>query len=94
MKNDRIRFEFCDDSNVSARSTLIAALIAVVEPDPEYWPYFISDEATIWDVSAETQEVIESRLRAEFGSIVFDLGLPLWRLADSIKAQVPRWMEE
>ena len=54
--------EFYPTDKVDNRKREIQLLINIVEPDPEYQPSFISDEATFLDITAMDSLEIESKL--------------------------------
>jgi hypothetical protein len=73
--------QFAPDAEIQKISTLVEKFFEHVLCDEE--PLFVSDEATIWDVStvATADELIQ-RLQHYYGRVVSveELKLPLWRL--------------
>jgi hypothetical protein len=89
-KNEHLKFD--DDSETKRRSREIEILINVIEPDPELQPYFLSDQATVFEVSAESEEAIRKRMEAYLGApLKFSLRQPLWQVVDEIKKTFPQW---
>lgn len=71
------------DENVQrCKRAVERVLNAVCEPDE--FPWFVSDEATVFDVSMLGEGEILSKLMARFGVPLQlnELKLPLWRLAE------------
>jgi hypothetical protein len=89
-------WQFAPSTESIRRRDAIAALVAVLEPDLENRPSFLSDEATAFEVLAESEDEIRSRLVASLGSAVagVPLGQPLWQLVDELAALVPGWPPE
>ena len=55
-------------------------LINVAEPDPEYQPFIITDEASLLDAVATDKAELECRFATYFGaSLGLDLRAPIWR---------------
>ena len=77
------------------RKREVQLLINVVEPDPDYQPFILTDEASLLDaVLAEPRE-IATRLNTYFGAdLGLDLRTPVWRLVDRIKQLRPGWPDE
>jgi hypothetical protein len=75
------------------RTRELQLLVNIIEPDPLYQPYFLSDEATLFDIGDEGTETIRKRLEAYFGSPLRFRILPgrLWKLVDEIKQLYPGW---
>lgn len=73
---------FASDMNVQRHLTAVERVLRVICDADEY-PWFVSDEATAFDVSMLTDCEIKARVCAEFdcapGDV--DLTLPLWELA-------------
>lgn len=72
--------EFSSDEEVRKIPALIEEFVKNVLDGEE--PFFISDEATIFDVSMASQEEVTKRCSDYYGCPVSsdDLNLPLWRL--------------
>ena len=71
---------FSSDSEMQKVSELTQEFLEHVLHDEE--PLFISDEATIWDVSTSTGEELTKRISDYYGKTLseFDLKQPLWKL--------------
>ena len=78
-----------------ARKREVQLLINVAEPDPEYQPFILTDEASILDGVATNPAEIARRLNTYFGAeLGLDLRTPVWRLVDRIKQLRPGWPDE
>ena len=85
--------DFAPGAETEKRSRAVTALLNVLEPDPEYQPAFISDEASVLDCLAEEEEELRNRLERYFGAAVtHDLRQPVWRLADQLQVSFPDWL--
>ena len=78
--------EFSSNEKMLRIPELSQELLEHVLYDEE--PFFISDEATIWDVSMATQEEIIKRCSEYYGIPVSmeDLKQPLWKLLPQLDA--------
>jgi hypothetical protein len=86
------QFSFAPDGETVKRSREVQLLVNVIEPDPKMQPWFISDEGRVFDICSLQDEEIRGRLAGYFrGPIRADLEVPLWRLADLLKAEFPGW---
>lgn len=79
--------EFSSDTEIRKVPELLDELFVHVLYDEE--PLFVSDEATIWDVSMADPEELLKRISAYYGSPVSieDLKLPLWKLLRQLHDQ-------
>ena len=79
--------EFSPDREIEQLQDLVQELFDHVLYDEE--PIFISDEATIWDVSMSSPEELLDRLSSYYGVTISraDLKLPLWKLLREINAR-------
>ena len=79
--------EFSPDGEIEQLQDLVQELFDHVLYDEE--PIFISDEATIWDISMSSTEVLLQRLSGYYGVTVSraDLKLPLWKLLRETNAR-------
>lgn len=70
------------DRNVQRNLAVVERLLGVV-CDADAQPWFVSDEATVFDVSLETESEIKARICVALGQaeINVDLTRPLWELA-------------
>jgi len=67
----------------------------IAEPDPEYQPFILTDEASLLDAVGTEAEKIMCRLNAYLGvDLALDISLPVWRLVDEIKRLRPGWPDE
>jgi hypothetical protein len=55
-------------------------------------PYFVSDEATLYDIFVGDEEELNDRCEAHYGVRLqaSDFTIPLWRLLDELEAR-RRW---
>jgi len=89
------KIELAKSINSEELSREIQLLINVVEPDPEYQPFFVSDEACFFNITLYDEDVIEKRLRFYFnGDLPADLNTPLWKFAEIVKKKYPNWPDE
>lgn len=74
------------DKNVLLHLEEVERLLRVVCDDDEF-PWFVSDEATLFDVSSASDAELPERLAAALGHAVTtdDLKLPLWQLATRMR---------
>ncbi len=94
MSNDK-QIEYAEDFESKKREREIQLLINVIEPDPEYQPFYISDEATFFDVTVQDESLTKSRLEFYLkGELPAPLLTPLWKFVDLIKKRYPEWPEE
>jgi len=72
--------EFSSDAQITKIPGLLEELFQHVLYDEE--PIFVSDEATIWDVSVSTPDELPGRCSEHFGIPVSveDFKRPLWKL--------------
>ena len=80
---------FSSDIEMQKISKLTQTFIEHVLYDEE--PLFISDEATIWDVSMGTAEELIRRCSQYYGKSVseVDLAQPLWKLIRQLNLPAP-----
>ena len=95
MPNDRRRIEAAGTVESVRRSREIQLLLNVIEPDPEFQAFFVSDEASARDVSGAPHEVVKARLEFYLRrALPVPLSTPLWKLVDAIKAMHPGWPDD
>ncbi len=72
--------EFSSDKEIRKIPRLLDEFLQHVAHD--YEPFFIGDEATIWDVSMDSAEELLRRCSEYYGTPVSmeDLNQPLWKL--------------
>ncbi len=91
-KKKQASFELASSTEIESRQADVDALVAIIEPDPEFRPYFLSDEASVFEVTMDSEEEILARLTARIGKgIDFSLHEPLWRIVDHLNATRPDW---
>jgi hypothetical protein len=76
------------DTQVQARLAQVEEMIRRVCDEDEF-PWFVSDEATIFDVSTLAPDEMLERLASHYGRKVqiTDLTLPIWKLVDQLFAE-------
>jgi hypothetical protein len=88
-------FDIAPATEIERRAREVQFLLNVVELDPEYQPFVLTDEAFLFDAVGHDEDEIRRRLGAYFGDpFAFDLSVPIWRLVDEIRAWRPGWPEE
>lgn len=86
------KIELADQVETKVREREIQLLINIVEPDPQYQPFILTDEASLFDAVGTDEETMKRRLKSYFGSdFDFSLRLPLWKLVDAIKSSYSSW---
>jgi len=85
------KIELADHVETDARQREIQLLINIVEPDPEYQPFILTDEASLFDAVGSDEDTMTQRLKSYFGGFDSPLRLPLWKLVDAIKTHHPGW---
>jgi hypothetical protein len=89
------KIEVAPSVETEARKREIQLLINIAEPDLQYQPFILTDEASLFDAVATEPTAISRRIDAYFGmEMGLDLGLPLWRLVDCIKQLLPQWPDD
>jgi hypothetical protein len=87
--------EFAPSSETESRQREVQLLINIAEPDPEYQPVILTDEASLLDAVGTAVEEITRRVNAYFrADLGLDMSLPVWRLVDEIKRLKPGWPDE
>lgn len=75
-----------------ARDREVRLLINIVQPDPEYQPFILTDEASLFDAVSTGEDDVRQRLATYFrADLELDLRMPIWRLVDTIKRLRPGW---
>jgi hypothetical protein len=88
-------FEIADDTETQTRTREVKILLNIVEPDPEYQPFILTDEASLLDAVAAGEEEMIRRLALHFrGEFSFSLRQPIWKLVDKIKSVYPNWPDD
>jgi hypothetical protein len=84
------RVEVAPSLETELRRREVQLLISIAEPDPEYQPFIVTDDASLLDDVGTEPDEIAKRLDASFGApLELDLRSPIWRLADAIKRLRP-----
>jgi len=95
MKPPKKKIEVAPSLETELRRREVQLLINIAEPDPEYQPFIVTDEASLLDAVATEADAIAKRLDAYFGApLELDLRSPIWRLVDAIKRLRPGWPDE
>jgi hypothetical protein len=95
MKPPRKQIEVAPSFETELRQREVQLLINIAQPDPEYQPFIVTDEASLLDAVATEPDEIARRLEVYFGApLRLDLRSPIWRLVDAIKRLRPDWPEE
>ena len=95
MKQPGRQIEVAPSRETDLRRREVQLLINIAEPDPEYQPFIVTDEASLLDAVAADASDVERRLIAYFGhSLGLDLRTPIWRVVDAIKRIRPGWPDD
>ncbi len=82
-------------SETVERGREVQLIINIAEPDPEFQPGVLTDEASLLDAVPTSPIEIARRLDAYFrADLGLDLALPLWRLVDAIRRLRPGWPDD
>jgi hypothetical protein len=89
------KIEIASSAETESRKREVQLLINVVESDPQYQAFILTDEASLLDcVLAEPSEIYR-RLNTYFlADLGLDIRIPVWRLVDCIKQLRPGWPDE
>jgi len=78
-----------------ARGREVQLLINIAEPDPEFQPFVLTDDASLLDAVPTDPIDIRMRFGAYFrADLELDLAQPIWRLVDVIKRWRPGWPDQ
>jgi hypothetical protein len=57
--------------------------------DPDEYPYFVSDAASIYDISSLSSEELRLRVERAYGVRITekDLAIPVWQLLDHLRRE-------
>ena len=95
MTSSQQKLELESSTETIARGREVQLLINIAEPDPEYQPGVLTDDASLLDAVPTEPREIARRLDAYFrGDLELDFALPLWRLVDTIKRLRPGWPDD
>ena len=96
-RNDAKRHDdvgFSNDTETNRRRREVQFIINLIEPDPEYQPSFVSDEATLLDCLCMDEGKIQQRLQDYFGEdFDIDVRQPVWKLVDQLKVSYIEWLD-
>jgi hypothetical protein len=88
-------FELADNAYVSKHEREVQLLINIIEPDPEYQPFIITDEASLLDLVGNMEDEINEKLNFYFKQeLSINLGLPLPKYIETLKIKFPGWPEK
>jgi len=89
------KIEFAESQETEKRDREVRLIINIVEPDPEYQPMFISDEACFYDITGKNEKEIEENLRFYFkGELPAELSTPIWQFIEIVKQRYPGWPDD
>jgi len=87
--------EIASDTEVKNRKREIQLLINIQEPDPEYQPFILTDEATVFEVNTDDEKKILKKYSNYFNEdFTISLHMPLWQVVDAIKSKYEGWPDE
>lgn len=85
-------FEIAAQRETERRRREIQLIVNIVEPDPEYQPFLLTDEASVLEVSAAPVDQIRERIEYYLGEpLPVPLTSPLWKLVDALQEEFPGW---
>jgi hypothetical protein len=86
------KFEIAGDTKTKARDREVQIPLNVVEADPAYYPWILTDEASLFDAFGTDENEMLRRLALYFRrDFSFSLSQPTWKLVDEIKSVYPNW---
>lgn len=87
--------KIAERAEAEPRAREIQILVNIIEPDPRFQPFYLSDKATVFEVSMADTAVIQGRLEFYFRRpLPVPLATPLWQLVDALKETFPGWPDE
>jgi hypothetical protein len=90
MKDSQFRVSLDEKGKERARE--IQLIINLLAPDPVCQPYYLADEAMVFDIYNQSERIILSRLEGYFGKTFnIDIRQPLWSFVDKVKLAYPGW---
>ncbi|MGH7884625.1 MAG: hypothetical protein ACRENO_02885 [Thermodesulfobacteriota bacterium] len=107
--NEIVRFEATEKGDLAAKKLLeemvieiskrkreLQIIINIIEPDRKHQPTFITDKTTLIDLLDHDEREKKKRLKVYFNDIIttLDFNLPVWKLIDKIKKELPNWPKE
>lgn len=89
LSSKDVKVKLAGDTEIQARASRVEQLLRHVCDDEEF-PWFVSDEATIYDVSTLSDGEIASRLESAYRVPIdpASLRLPIWKLLDKLETLV------
>lgn len=92
MTSPSRKIELAESTQTLARGREVQLLLNIAEPDPEYQPGVLTDDASLLDAVPTAPKEIARRLDAYFrADLELDLSQPIWKLVDAIKRLRPGW---
>ena len=92
---DQPRLTIADTTETQRRAREVQLLLNIAQPDPKYQPFFLSDEASLFDAVGIEPAEVERRIEFYFGErLPVSLAVPVYRLVDAIKAIRPGWPDD
>lgn len=89
------KLKIASRTETERRARDVQILVNIIEPDPEFQPSLLTDEASPFDISAAASELIQSRLEFYFRRpMPVPLSTPLWQLVDALRSAFPRWPDD
>jgi hypothetical protein len=84
------KVEFAPVVETELRVREVQLLLNVIEPDPEYQAFAVTDDPSALDVSSNSRELVRARLEQYLRRpLPVDLRVPLWQLVDAIRRVEP-----
>ncbi len=94
MKREEKKLELAEQVETDARRREVQLLINIVEPDPQYQPFILTDEASLFAAVGTDEATMKRRLEFYFGEDCdLPLQFPIWKLVDVLKKRRPGWPE-
>jgi hypothetical protein len=90
----RDHFEFAGATEINKRRQQAAEFFRAIL-DPEEQPHFVSDEATLHDLSSNEEDELINRCIEHYGVVLEpkDFALPVWKLLDHLEKRRKRTSE-
>ena len=82
--------EFADDTEMAERAALAAEFFTAIRLDEEFQPFFVSDEAALYDIQMEDDEFVIRCVAQHYGVAITspdDFRRPFWQLLDDLHGQ-------
>ena len=81
-------YNLTENTEIQKRLKLVNKFVEMILDEGEI-PLFISDEASLYDITAEDGEGLINKIRNSYGASVNldDLRLPLWQLIDILESK-------